>query len=277
MDCSGCKSASSVILDTILGEFYCVECGLIAEDNVVDYTDLTFTFTGDEKSIHHSLVSFIKANRGLGSYIGDEERQFLGVKSKHLNSPQDNLERSFYEALPYLQVSWNMLNLPQDLQIASAILYRKCIRKKLTAGRNLAAMSLAAISKACSDAGFAINLSKPSKELGVTPEKIQAYYKVIVDNTRPDTSRDYLLVYIKKGIETLGLPETVSESAVKFGKKVIAKHIEVGKHPAVVAGAVIYKVCYGTENEISQAKIAENLKISERSIRRTFTDVLFIH
>lgn len=275
MQCGDCKR-KSIILDNTLGEYYCYNCGLIIEDNIADFSDLSFTFTGDETSIHHSIASFMKANKRLGSFIGNAEKRSLGLKSQHLNSPQDNVERSFFEALPYLQMTWDALSLPQDLRITSAMLYRKCIRKKLTAGRNTAAMVLAVISKACSDAEFGINITKTAGEFGVSTGSIQSHYKVVSDNTRPDLSRQYVLDYIRKSIELLRLSEKTSENAIKFGKKVISKKVELGKHPAVVAGAIIYKVCLGTEEEVSQAKVAESLKVSERSIRRTFAELLFV-
>jgi transcription initiation factor TFIIB len=275
MQCGDCKSRS-IVLDHALGEYYCSDCGLIIEDNVADFSDLSFTFTGDEKSIRHSIVSFMKVNRGLGSIISNAEQRRLGIGSRHMNKPGDNVERSFYEALPYLQMSWNALSLPQDLRATSAMLYRKCIRKQLITGRNMAAMALAVISKVCSDAEFKVNINKPAGEFGVSTGSVQSYFKVVSDNTRPDLSRQYVLDYVRKGIESLGLSEKTSEEAMKFGKKVISKKAELGKHPAVVAGAVIYKVCFGTEEEVSQAKVAESLKISERSIRRTFTELMFL-
>lgn len=275
MQCGDCKS-KSIILDNTLGDYYCSDCGLIIEDNVADFSDLSFTFTGDETSIHHSITSFMRVNKGLGSVIGNTEKESLGIKSQHLNSTQDNVERSFFEALPYLQMTWNALSLPQDLRITSAMLYRKCIRKKLTAGRNMAAMALAVVNKACSDAEFSINISKPAVEFGVSTEKVQSYFKTVSDNTRSDLSRQYVLDYVKKGTERLRLSENASENALKLGKKVISNKVELGKHPAVVAGAIIYKVCFGTKEEVSQAKVAESLKVSERSIRRVFTNILSI-
>ena len=153
MQCGDCRS-SKIILDNILGEYYCGDCGLIIEDSIADFSDLSFTFTGDEKSIHHSITSFMEAGKGLGTPLGGIIRQLKNLKGKYIESQSDSIERSFHEALPSLQAVWNSVSLPLDLRISSAILYRKCIRKHLTSGRRSEEMVLAVVYNVCTAYSF---------------------------------------------------------------------------------------------------------------------------
>lgn len=266
MNCGDCKSRN-VILDDTLGEYYCSNCGLIIEDKVADFSDLSFTFTGDEKSGSHSPTSFLEAGKALGTPLGEIKRALRNLKGKYLAGPSDNLERSFNEALPSLQIAWNSLMLPHDLKVSSALLYRKCIRKRLTAGRKIEGMVLAVVQVACTSEGVQKDTSKVTEVLGVSVDMIEAYSKIINDEVG-SAAKLYVNDYVRKGIEAMGLPDAILEEAIELGNKVTLGRLEIGKHPAVVAGAVIYKMCLESGYDISQTKVAKNMNVSERSVRR---------
>ena len=94
MQCGECKG-SKVILDRMLGEYYCGGCGAVTEDSIADFSDLSFTFTGDEGSAHHSITSFLVAGKGLGTPAGDIMKQLKSLKGAYLESQTDHVERSF--------------------------------------------------------------------------------------------------------------------------------------------------------------------------------------
>ena len=268
MKCEDCRG-SNIILDDILGEYYCSDCGLILEDNVADYSDLSFTFTGDKQSVHHSISSFMEAGSGrLGTPLGKIMRKLRSLKGAYVDSPTESLERGFKEALPSLRAIWGMASLPMDLRLGSALLYRKCIRKKLTAGRRIEEMALAATHNVCSTSGFGMDIPRIVKELGVSMENVHTYSELIQGKMKPVSGGLYVTDYIRKGIEELGLSDPAAEKAISMGDAVLGKRLELGKHPAVVAGAVIYKACEEGKEGVSQAKVAKILNVSERSVRR---------
>ena len=271
MRCVGCNSRK-VILDDRLGEYYCSDCGFIIEDNIVDFTDLSFLFTKDGRIRAHSLTSFLLANKGLGTPL---LRKILRLFAKNLNprymqGPEGSIERGFRKALPSLKVVWNMLLLPPELKLSSAILYRKCIRKHLIGGRSVDGMALAAVHCACSSANIKRDISDAAKEFGIPTKLVYSYSRLIGDMTKPIRPRLYVNDYIKMGALALSLPEELSRKSERLGNMVTKGRgrIDIGKHPAVVAGAVIYKATAGSGKRISQADVAKGLGVSERSIRR---------
>ena len=269
MSCPDCSSRN-IILDWSLGEVYCGNCGLIIEDKLVDYSDLSFTFTGDARSVHHSIASFMEKNRGLGTPLGMIFKMLTRGRIKDL-SPE-GIERSFSDVLPTLKGAWNALRLPLYLKIGSAMIYRKSIRLRLTKGRKIEGMVLASIYNACENAKMPRDITKVAGYLEVSPLTVYAYSKTIrreMTRYRPSASvRDY----INKGILALELSKWISDRALELGEEVVKGRAELGKHPAVVAGAVIYKACRENEAKISQSKIAKVLSVSERSIRRMASD-----
>jgi len=265
MPCPDCSSRN-IILDWSLGECYCGSCGLIIEDRLVDYSDLSFTFTGDASSVHHSITSFMEKNHGLGTPLGKIFKMLTRGRIRNL-SPE-GIERSFSDALPTLKAAWNALRLPLYLKIGSAMLYRKSIRLRLTKGRKIEGMALASIYNACENAKMPRDITKVARYLEVSPLTVYAYSKTIrreIHRYRPSASvRDY----INKGTMALELSKWISDRAFELGEEVIKGRAELGKHPAVVAGVVIYRACRENEFKMSQSKIAEALSVSERSIRR---------
>ena len=272
MQCGECKGRN-VILDNVLGEYYCGGCGVVIEENIADFSDLSFTFTGDERSVHHSITSFLVAGNGLGTPLGGIIKRLRNLKGAYLESPMDNVERNFKEALPTLQVIWNCTALPLDLKISSAMLYRKCIRKQLITGRRIEEMALAVVYNICIASGFQKDFAKTAKELGASMDAVYLYSELIKSRTRPVSVKPYVDDYIRRGISELNLPETVSERALALGREIVGKRLELGKHPAVVAGAVICRASAESGERTRKSDVAKALGVSERSIRR-FLDSL---
>ena len=272
MQCGDCKS-SKVILDDNLGEYYCSDCGLIIEDNIADFSDLSFTFTGDEKSVRHSITSFMEAGKGLGTPLGEIIKRLKNLKGRYIESPTDNVERSFQEALPPLQAIWNSTVLPTDLRISSAMLYRKCIRKQLITGRRIEEMALAVVYNICIAAGFRKDFARTAKELGASMDAVYSYSELIKNRAQSASGKLYVGDYIKRGISELKLPGTVSERALALGKEIVGKRLELGKHPAVVAGAAICRASAESGEKTRKSDVARALGVSERSISR-FLDSL---
>ena len=272
MQCGECKG-SKVILDRMLGEYYCGGCGAVTEDSIADFSDLSFTFTGDEGSAHHSITSFLVAGKGLGTPAGDIMKQLKSLKGAYLESQTDHVERSFGEALPMLQVIWNCTALPLDLKIGSAMLYRKCIRKQLITGRRIEEMALAVVYNTCTAAEFERDFAKIAKELEASMENVHSYSKLIKNRTRSVSDKLYVEEHIRRGISELNLPETVSERALALGREIVGKRLELGKRPAVVAGAAICRASAESGERTRKSDVAKALGVSERSINR-FLDSL---
>lgn len=267
MECPDCNS-SKIYVDWFLGEYYCYDCGLIIEDNIVDFSDKSFAFDSEGNLKGYGATDLTKADRGLGTSI----QEVVSALVKHLdstffNTPVENVERSFSQAQPVLQKVWSSLNLSSDLKTNSAMLYRKCIRKQMTKGRKTEEMALAVVYVACKRSGMHRDIAKTAKELSISMDTVQAYCKAIDDETSPKTKL-FVQDYVKKCTDSLKLPDQLTDIALKLNKKVTSKKLEIGKHPAVVAGAIVYKAGLENHEELSQAKIAKALSVSERSIRR---------
>ncbi len=268
MDCPDCNS-DKIYVDWLLGEYYCYDCGLMIEDNIIDFSDISFIFDENGKLKNYSNTDPTRPDKGLGAM---QPRSMLQRFTEDLQRritfrPVENVERSFFAALPALRRVWKSLDLPKGLRVDSAMIYRRCIKKRLTKGRITEGMAIAAVYVACTRSGMQNDMSRAAKALSVPMDTVQAYSRIVEGGTAPQT-RFYVRDYVKKGIESLKLPQTISEKAFEICKKVLSQKLEIGKHPAVVAGAIIYKAGLENKEEISQERIAKALGVSERSVRR---------
>ena len=126
---------------------------------------------------------------------------------------------------------------------------------------------LAAVYNSCNIVGKEEDVAKVAKELGVSLNLVISYSELI-RNKVSIAKKLYVQDYIRKAGESLSLPVDLLEKAVKFGDSAVANKAELGKHPAVFAGAIIYMIANANHHKINQAKLAASLNVSERSIRR---------
>ncbi|MGI0059284.1 MAG: hypothetical protein ACREBJ_05905, partial [Nitrosotalea sp.] len=160
------------------------------------------------------------------------------------------------------------LMLPINVRLFSAILYRKCIGKKITKGRKAEAMALAVVYNTCRAADISRNIENAARALEVPLNTLHSYSKIIERDTSTKLPTFYVYDYIKIGAKALSLPVVVNKKAIALGNYVVKKKLELGKHPGVVAGAVIYLAGLENGEQMSQKRIAKSLDVSERSIRR---------
>ena len=249
-----------------------MSCGAVIEDALPDSSDLSFSFTGDATSAHHSRTSFLEEDKGLGTPQPRLKGMHYSPKRLHLDEPVDPVERGFKAALPWLRLACSALSLPRGVELASATLYRKCIRKQLTRGRKAEALALACVAAACGNAGMAKDLSLAARPLGVSMELVGSYAGLV----RSEAMRapaPYVHDYVRSGIARLELPKEIGDKAVMLADEIVGKRKELGKHPAVVAGAMICRAIEQANASVRRIEVAKALEVSERSIRRYMQEV----
>ncbi len=260
MECGGCGK-DSVALDSLAGEYYCKNCGLVAEQEV-DYS-----LQWKEGAPTSEPTSFTMVNKGLGT-PSPKLKIFKATGGFHLkDEPFDKVERSFVDALPILKNIWSVWQVPSYTKERSAVIYRKCIRKGLTKGRNLRAMSVIATWLACEEHGISRNLEKTTTDMEIGAH-LKSFVKAIRKELYKSEPKEKVSYYLNICAEWFDWPSNVREQANELLNHVLAERLEIGKHPAVVAGAIVYETGIVTGAKIAQGVVANVLEISERSIRR---------
>jgi transcription initiation factor TFIIB len=239
--CIACGKGQ-IVLDGLLGEYYCGICGLVAEEGVVDFSDVSFLFDEDNLS-SQSPTSFTKVNKGLGTLLDAKDAIFSGIDNKNLlREPMENEERNFSKALHYLHIVWDGLSLPGDLRSSSAILYRKCIKRGITNGRKMEVMALATASMMCEEAGITRSTDKLIEAFELKSNEITACTKAIKEGFGVIEKHQQLRTLLSDGLIKVEAAEELKNKASRMMEAVIMNKLYSRKKPEVVVMVVLMPV-----------------------------------
>jgi transcription initiation factor TFIIIB Brf1 subunit/transcription initiation factor TFIIB len=274
MKCSGCGKAD-IIADTIDGEYYCPNCGL-SFDFMFDYSVPWYKEGGPG----YTTTSFTLVNKGFETRVPKNLRLKKGEKRlsksvRRMKFYRDDVEKSFAKVRRIISLVWCKWRLPQYIREESGLLYRKCARAGLTKGRDSYSMSVAVVYAACESHLINRNIEGMIKDLddNALISDVLNYIKVIKKRFYKVQSKDRVQDYIEICIKKLEISSAMALEAKELEKEITHKRLEIGKRPAVVTGAIIYKASLKLGQPLNQSKIAKALKISERSIRRVHNEL----
>ena len=169
MQCVDCGK-DNVISDPEGGEFYCSNCGLVADQGY----DYSMHWYGEEGT-SYAATSFTKAYKGLGTVSGGDLPWQRGMKA----TDEDKIERNFSNALPALHAVWGLWQIHPNLREECSIHYRKMIRKGITHGRNSYAMAIAAVFVLCEEYGIVRDTEELAKTFGLSHVAVLKCLKAI--------------------------------------------------------------------------------------------------
>lgn len=268
--CEGCGS-TNIIPDPEHGQRYCVNCGLYVEEAVYEYYDPYPSYDTDGESVLLSVTDPSQVNKGLGALLPQEIFEIFPTIFTTLRRGfgRDTEERSFHAALPSLRLAWRITHLSNNLIKRSAQLYRLCIKRHLVRGMKREALAAATAYIAATEAGYKRDIVWVSEVMQVSVDEIVSCEIMIRDKIGYSADVPYVLEYIKDCATALHITQEVLKRMLDIGANVIDKKLEQGRHPASVAGAIVYFVCTDAGTKKSRKQIAKALNvISEKSIVR---------
>lgn len=172
LSCDRCKSRN-IVLDANHGEYYCSDCGLVAEQAL----DYSMHWYGD-KGTSYYRTTYTRTYKGQGAINPNKLARCKGMKV----TEEENIERNFSTALPALRAIWGAWQVPQHIREDCAIRYRKMIRKGITHGRNSHAMAIAATFLVCKEYGITRDWKELAKSLELSTVPVEKCLKAIASS-----------------------------------------------------------------------------------------------
>ena len=277
MHCSVC-GRGTMVLDALLGERYCSTCGLVVEDRDIDSSkDLIVGLDDYRNPILREPSSWLAVNKALGGKLPD--LKLKNIATRHLRLPLNKVERSYNSILPFLEIAWNMPvwagRVPKRAMVHSALLYRKCIRRGITKGRDKLAMAIAVVERSLTDCGIVYNPQESKKWLDIKPRALDGCL-IAINGYSQDSKRSRkinIMVRAMYHAEKLGLKQSGVKLARRIAESIARKKRYLHKDPYVLAGAAVYLACLKCGASISRQAVADEVDASERSIRRLEADL----
>ena len=233
-------------------EYNCNSCGLVIEDSMPEYTE------------------FIKQSSGIQTKPVDgrifKSAWLLTTKEKNLRNAGITLD----------SISMK-LNLPSYAKEQAYQLYEEAVKRDLCIGRDNESMLYACIYNAC----LQNNIPKTALEIAIhTDLKVKH-----ILNAHKILNRKFSLIakiiepaqLLPKYASALSLSQKCMTRAEEILEKIKNTHVCSGKNPRSVAAAVLYIATIECEEPVTQRDIANQMQVTEVTIRRRYKEILQIN
>ncbi len=287
--CPECGS-QTVVRDKERGEVYCVGCGLVIKENLVDLSPEWRAFSLKEKqelrrtgpptlyiSYDKRLSTTFKPYKDASgkSLPLRTRRQMFRLRRLNLRvRMRDSSLRNLIKATSEIMRISEKLNLSHSLREVAANIYRKALTKNLIRGRSIDTIAAASIYAACRITKTPRNLRDILKVINRDRKEITRCYRLIVSNLGLMMPIDDPMKFVPKIRSKIGVSLTVENRAVEIIREAKQTGILLGKDPVGVAAATLYIAGRLCGEKVSQKKIAEVSEVTEVTIRNRYKDLM---
>ncbi len=287
--CPECES-KKLIKDQSRAELVCNECGLVIDEDLIDYGPEWRAFDSEQrekKSRIGSPSTPLIHDKGLTTTIGWKNKDFYGRSipnrnrshvyrlrkwQKRLRTSQYQ-ERNLMEALKHLDRMSSSLSLPRSVRENSAVIYRKAVDKNLIRGRSIDGVVAATVYAACRQCNVPRTLDEISDKTNIKRKEIGRNYRHINKslklNLKPTSPKDYISRFcgdLKLGTET-------KLKALNILKKANKKELTSGRGPIGLAAASLYMASVLAGEKRTQKEISETSGVTEVTIRNRYKEL----
>lgn len=287
--CSECLSYN-LIRDSKRGETICGDCGLVIDDNIVDFGPDWRAFDSEQRDKRARTgppMTQTVHDRGLSTVIDWQNRDYTGqpiapenylqlqrIRKWHKRARVTNAsERTLAIGLGELDKIASKLDLPSDTRESASLLYRKSSEEGLIKGRSIESVAAAVIYIACRQHGNPRTFKEISGVLGVNKKKIMRSYTHIKRELGIELGETSPKDYVPRFCSKLGLSGEVKAKAIELLSKVDERKLTSGREPDGVATAAIYVASAAIGEDRTQGEIADGVGVTEVMVRNRYKDL----
>jgi transcription initiation factor TFIIB len=287
--CGECGS-THLIQDPLRGETLCQDCGLVAEEGLIDSGPEWRAFDmeqGEKRARTGAPMTYTIHDKGLSTEIGWKNKDSYGKSIPTKNRAQlyrlrkwqrrirvsNATERNLAYALSELDRIASAMSLPRNVRETAAMVYRKAVNKNLIRGRSIEGVVAASLYAACRQCNVPRTLDEIAassnvgrKEIGRTYRFMTRELKLKLMPTRPQD-------YISRFCSELKLSGEVQARAIEILKEAAEKELTSGRGPTGVAAASIYIASILCNERRTQREVADIAGVTEVTIRNRYKEL----
>jgi len=285
--CPECGSVS-IKRDSVRGEIFCEDCGLVISENLIDYGPEWQAFDKeqqDKRARSGPPADPFLPSKGLSTEIGyrDSHGKQLSMKTSmkmyRLRKWQRRLtyggrEVNLSAALSEITRMTSKLGLPRDVRETAGMIFRKITTGNLLRGRAMTEIASAVLYAACRQCNTPRTLDEIADASGLSRKKIGRAYRFISKELglklMPTPPSDYISRFCNK----LELSKGVCNKAIEILKEADGKDLIGGKSPVGSAAASIYIATVFCGKRKTQREVADAAGISEVTIRSRYKKII---
>lgn len=277
--CDNC-GGNVFIEDSKRGEIVCARCGLVVEENVIDFSQEWRAFDAeqlDRRVRTGAPITLTKHDKGVTAEVGKGLAELYRVSTKkraqyyrivkfHKKLLRSN-ERNISIALSELQRLVSFLQLPKTAHERVAKYYEDIISKGLVRGRSVESIIAALVFAVSKEIGNPRSLDEISEISGVDKKDLSKTYRLVARALGIRILPTDPISYVPRFCSILGLSDKVQVRAMDILKKAKGLELTRGRGPSGIAGAAIYIASVLEKERRSQKEIAEVCNVTEVTIR----------
>jgi len=268
------------------GEVICKDCGLVVEDKIFDFGKEWREFDQEKADSHRRTgapLTYTQADRGLGTEVGTKaDLSKFSKRSKdkfyRLRRWQRNIatsiERNIQLALSEIQRIVSVLGLSKSVEEEAARIYTLAAQKGLVKGRTTERIVAGCIYAACRMHEIPKTLDDVSFVAEIEKGEIGRNYRYLTRNLHMKIMPTDPVNYIIRFSSALQLSPKTQTKAIEIIEKAQKKALLSGKNPVGVAAAAIYTASRITDEKKTQQKIAEEVGVTEVTIRNRYRELI---
>lgn len=284
---------SIVITDNDTGEVICSRCGSVLAEKTESFGPEHYARTAEQymdRSRTGSKTTLAIDDMGLSTVIGiknedstgksltyDMKNTFNRLRMWDSRSKSKSVERSLRSAFVLLNTAKEKLTIPDTVIEKTAYIYRKALAKKLTRGRNIAALISAALYVSCKEANIPRTLNDIAKATNVKVKDVSKHLRLLVESLDLKLASYDSSDFVSRIASSVGIGEKTQRDARVILARAKEKGLIEGKNPVAMAATTIYLSSVINKENKTQREIARASGISEVTIRsrtRLLIDVL---
>ncbi len=280
-----------LISDNIRGEISCNVCRLVLSQRIVDPGPEWRAFTSEEaknKIRVDSPINLTLYDKGLSTSIDRKNKDAFGksinpqtmsdfhrlrkwhTRTRRIKSAEKNLAY----AMSQLDRLASQLKMSKDSKIFTAYILRKAVNKKLTVGRSIEALLLAAIYISWKSYNIPKTFEDFNDLLPIPKIKISRYSRLLSKELNIKIGVSSPMIYISRFCTELNLSGKVQNRAFELLKLAEKDGFLIGKSHIGIAGAAIYTATLLEGERRSQREISLAIKVTEPTLRKYYKKLI---
>jgi transcription initiation factor TFIIB len=260
--CKECASRN-LYYDQVRGERLCSDCGLLAEENIVDHNPEWRNFGGDSGG-----------DSGAPLKSKTKNQMYRMRKWQQRSKTQNARERNLSIALNRMEMICSKLALPKSVNERAATIYRKALASDLVRGRSIDAVVAACIFIANQQMQTARTVDDIAGVTELGPKEIGRTYRDIKRRLMIKTPVPDPQIYIDRFCSELGMDSVAKTKATELVREADRLELTHGKSPSGIAAAAIYIAGQLTRQIRTQREIAEVTNVTEVTIRNRYKQLI---
>ncbi len=273
------------------GGTYCVDCGLVIDEDHIDHGPEWRAFTTaerNEKSRVGAPTTEMLHDRGLSTTIDWRNKDAYGVSLSAERRKQfqrlriwdkryrtrNASERNLKHALGEIDRMSSALGVPDSVAETASVIYRRALDEDLLPGRSIEGMATASLYASIRQAGVPRSATELTTVSRIDYLEATRSYRYLIRELELPMAPPDPLEYIPRYASQLAISNETERRAYDLLKRGIEASVHSGKDPTGLAAAALYAGAQLTDEKLTQEAVSEAAEISKVTIRNRYRELL---